>query len=380
MSQFRMFVDESGNTGSNFFDKEQPIYTLVSIATRATDLEIKNYINSYEKKFSNNDFREIKSKDYFKDNDGKKILLKLIDNLNQIKISISICVAEKKYLACIVFVEYIYDWAYNPGVSEMPQSDNHRRAVNIIYDNIRSDILDSFIKAMSDNNIDLLMYSINLITELIKNKFEEFEFLKSIELITIEMVKENIINKEKNILYDKIKTVITPNHMCFFPFFSNSIATYSNIGMNNITIIHDHTKKFEQQFKRTHELMFNSDSSSSSLKLSCGYWHSGRQLNSNLEFRDSINSPGIRIADLIASGINRAMRDTLNMDNEILEKQGGIDNKLRLKFCSMVLGCFPMGEKYNPNYIPISDHFETKLVYSSGLKKFANSKKLPIRK
>ena len=121
MHHYNYFFDESGNSGSRFWDSQQPTYVvagwavrdnLVSAATKAME----KVADSYPVKS-----KKVKGSNLVKHAQGQEFISKAISEIGQAGGIPTVHIVEKKYWVCGKVVETFLAPAYNSLVSHSEQ-------------------------------------------------------------------------------------------------------------------------------------------------------------------------------------------------------------------------------------------------------------------
>lgn len=142
-----LFFDESGNTGTNWLDKNQPYYVYGGWLVKKSKKEEAE--DEIKKIFSRSSAKELKSSFII---ERKKPEFKLLMDFLLFKVgSIPVFgVVDKRYMVAAKIIETFFDYAYNPNVNQ--------------YLTYRSDLKKSLADSVSSNHIVLERF-----VELIKN-------------------------------------------------------------------------------------------------------------------------------------------------------------------------------------------------------------------
>ncbi len=120
-----LYTDESGNSGSNFFDSAQPVFYTSTIISKL-DLESKDFFDLHNKLLEISEDDEIHMNQL--SNDKKFSILKyLINFVNENDIEIFFTELEKVHMLKMAFVDYIFDDGLNPEMDKLTYSRRFER-------------------------------------------------------------------------------------------------------------------------------------------------------------------------------------------------------------------------------------------------------------
>ena len=171
-----LYLDESGNTGANFMDVNQPYFVYGGWLLEKDDaIDICGRI---EEIFSYSKAQEIKSKKGLKYDKCKELFHMMMYEFNAIPI---FGVADKKYMIAAKIVETFFDHIYNPYVNG--------------YLTYKSDLK----KALADN-IFLNKELLSEFSKIIRNGTMELETMREVKkLLSLHFEKENLLEVQQTI-------------------------------------------------------------------------------------------------------------------------------------------------------------------------------------
>ncbi|MGA6826948.1 DUF3800 domain-containing protein [Nitrospira sp. NS4] len=113
---YTLYCDESGNTGGNFLDPDQPVYTLAGWLVPTAEIQVaENLVLQFEQKLTSQG-DEIKSKHVLKSQLGLIATHKLFNSLGKVGCLPTFSMAEKKYCVAAKIVDTFLDPAHNDNV------------------------------------------------------------------------------------------------------------------------------------------------------------------------------------------------------------------------------------------------------------------------
>lgn len=157
---YTFFIDESGNTGTNWLDSKQPFFSHGGWLVANKDID---NINSFLNKFiSKQQCKELKSSNIFKRKNGLEIFFAIYEHLiSNFDIIPIFSVHDKKYMISTEIVETFFDNLNNPYINPFSTfSANLRKALaDFIYENNKNNnTLDLFSEFLSNGSttVDVL--------------------------------------------------------------------------------------------------------------------------------------------------------------------------------------------------------------------------------
>lgn len=225
-----VYTDESGNSGSNFFDIEQPIFYTSTIISKF-DLESECFLEFHNMLLGIAEDNEIHINQLSKD---KKILIikHLVDFIMDNKIEIFFTELEKIHMLKMAFVDYIFDSGLNPEMDPIIYGRRFERlpfalgfAIRLTNEHMR-DFFNIFFKTNGNEQAEQLS---NLLRE-IKIQMDEFEThddLKNLINNSLQFAIEN-----PNIFIDgnssKVKELLPNVHSILY--IMNYLNSFERIG------------------------------------------------------------------------------------------------------------------------------------------------------
>ncbi|EPB6483750.1 MULTISPECIES: DUF3800 domain-containing protein [Pseudomonas] len=123
----KIYFDESGYTGNNLLNKDQPIFSYASVCS--DDDEARDYVERAVKRYGIQN-GELKGSKLIKFNKGRKAVSEI---LKDFKGNIKVSVSDKKYALAGKFFEYIFEPAISDDNALFYGLDFHRFVSNILY-------------------------------------------------------------------------------------------------------------------------------------------------------------------------------------------------------------------------------------------------------
>nr|WP_295902192.1 DUF3800 domain-containing protein [uncultured Bdellovibrio sp.] len=151
------FVDESGNSGANYLDANQPYFILAGWLLFDSNIDaVEDAILKWEKSL-NSQAGEVKGANLVKRIKGRKSIIELLKILSSLDALPVYSIMEKRFGLCAKFVESIFDSYYNPAITKDFFEDPEVRyslAVDL-YDSVTDEMIFNFGRAIQSRDRDL---------------------------------------------------------------------------------------------------------------------------------------------------------------------------------------------------------------------------------
>lgn len=300
-----LFCDESGNSGSKFYDLAQPFFAVGGWILQDSLIDAsRSLILSEEKKHGYTP--QTKGNSLNNSSRGLSYCRDIYHSLGQLGAIPYLYIAEKRYAVCAKIVETLLDPAYNPNIEPSETADPERRQTDaqcfydgpeILIAEFATAYRNGDSKMITANAEKWMLYFLSL-NSLLSQRLSGC--LPTIEKDAREEFEA--VTKGTPIGYDSL------NMPCILRVLQHA--------ENNIPfpcrLVHDKIATFEAVFTHVYNLYANAQRNILILKdgspLTLGF----RNLHS-LEFRDSESEPILRAADYLASSstkyANSAMAD-----------------------------------------------------------------------
>lgn len=121
----KLFLDESGNSGTDIYDVNQPVLAYGGVwLNAANEQHFVHYLGGLRKHHRLQGVGELKGKTLLKTNAGRGAISAVLRELNARKVPVSLLAVHKPFMAAGVLVEDCTDHVYNPAFSESWTWDN----------------------------------------------------------------------------------------------------------------------------------------------------------------------------------------------------------------------------------------------------------------
>lgn len=199
MYKWVLYLDESGNTGTNVFDEDQPFYVYAGWLIKKEDES--NIVNYVKESFKTVKSKELKSTIVLKK--YRPQLYEFLKKSMKNKMFPFYYVFEKKHYVCCKVVETFFDYAHNSNVPMELTVDFERKKeiCNAIYDN--EELLILFSELISDATITI--EKMQQIKELLSNS------MNSVQMKTYRNMISNITNEEMKMMVDEFECIAEEN-------------------------------------------------------------------------------------------------------------------------------------------------------------------------
>lgn len=244
---YDIYCDESGNSGGNYLDPQQPFYILAGwFVERNLKYRAENRISLFKKEHFP-DKEELKGAEILKSNRGQILGNKLISDLGQAHCIPFFVIAEKRYCLSAKMVEAFLDSEHNEKVSPAFSWMNgiKKDIAQVIY-NISDRSLEMFANAYKNPSIEALMNAQQtLIYELNQNSYSEIA--SAIEGSTKYM---DLILEEENYGINALpnKALRSLNLPIFTSFIQIVERFTRNQKVKKVRMFHDETKQFREAY------------------------------------------------------------------------------------------------------------------------------------
>ncbi|MGX4685849.1 DUF3800 domain-containing protein [Vagococcus sp. JNUCC 83] len=317
---FSYFIDESGNTGTNWLDDIQKNFVYGGwIVEDSSRDEIEKYISAELKKQQGPEF---KSSKMFKSVKGAENALFLLNYMVEKKCVPFFIITEKKFMVAAKIVESFFDYAYNPNVNvRLTHPHPIKRALaNCIMENDNYQLMEDFLYLIKNGTISLdEIRNINdkLITLFKESNFEEVS--ASLEGIPDDGLLKLVDEFESVSNFGKDKTKLTLTEPYLHTLFSKLNLFANNILDSKISIIHDELRGYKQIFIEFEQFFGGVPNS---IKMINGNPMLGNYfMLDSLEMQTSLDELLLQMSDLLIGFVNHSlkkwrMREDININQK----------------------------------------------------------------
>lgn len=316
--QFTLFVDEAGNSGSNYLDLEQPFYLVGGWLIPNSRLESTNIIDDVAQTLNVNG--ELKGTNLSGNKKNQREFKSMFEKMEEIGCKPFLVFAEKKYCIAAKVIETFLDPAYNQKVSNSYTFDNvlKKQLAEKVY-NLPIDTLKQFAQAYRLLEPEAMEKSLKDICDALKsvNEHDLADKLSG----ALSTIKQNTISeKEAHIEFLPNNAAASLNVPAFVSLI-NHLEGYAREKNISLTFIHDKTKAYEPGYMEVYRLVSEANDFQFQLTDGTNIVMGFKNLR-GIQFHDSKESPWIQAADVLISSLNRFMKKVYsgeNVNSELLE-------------------------------------------------------------
>ncbi len=302
-----IFIDESGFTGNNLLDANQPYFVLSSVSI--SDAKAQDLVNRVRTEFQIEDeVDELKAGSLLKNPRGKKAVKYILDNL-QGKYAIS--VHHKSYALCCKFFEYVFEPVLQENKSFFYTNSFHLFIADILFlfsvseDKVASEIMGSFEKMMRERDFDALRnFFLNKVSLEIDDVFTAIiDFMEGYSGAIIEEMDDIKTTTDGG------KWMLELSNTSLF-----SLLIHWAKSHDEMTVICDESEPLETITPYL-DKMFGGTDKAPLLHPLTGHRLPTPNLKQNIQFKDSKDFAGIQLADIVAGSATYALK---NKDTDFL--------------------------------------------------------------
>lgn len=315
-----VYIDESGNTGKNMFDKNQPFFTsLAAMYNGDFDIEFKDKFIEILKKLSINDIHVRKmSYEVFDDACGY-----IYEEIKNYDLSFSVLYVDKITHATVKMFDTIFDAGENVAVPWHAYWIREMRTIllaKFIYI-VDIDTLKIFWdECLVEKNKEKAKKSfVNVLQRLKENIFEEMD-ARSKEIFN-DSLSWGIRNIDEITYFtedEQTRVTHLPNVAFFSSLMRNIEEQLEKYDASHCTIIHDRQTEFESAIKEMHRMFSSSNMPKfSSIPGLFGINMKMKLLEKSVcNFKESTSSYGIQLCDICLSILSKNLKGNLESENQ----------------------------------------------------------------
>lgn len=297
-----VYCDESGNSGGNYLDSQQPVFVLAGWSINRHDRHRADRIIERFKRVHFPDKTEMKGSEILTSNHGQKIANELFAELGHVGCLPFFILAEKRYCVAGKIVEAFFDSEHNhkihPSFSWM--NGIKKDIAQIIYE-VSKESIEKF--AYMHKNPSILTVKEAQLT--VVNELIQSGNLKLAEVIEgaseyINDVLWEEVNTQTSLPRKAMHSLNLPVFIAFIQMLEKAhhMAGYS------VNLVHDETKQFQEAYPEVFNLYKNAQAAEFTLENGNTILTGFRSIK-NFNMKNSSVTPMIQAADLLASFINK---------------------------------------------------------------------------
>lgn len=298
---YDFYCDESGNSGGDFWNKDQPIYVLAGwLVKKESRFKVDAIVRECWKEYYPQS-KELKSKDILDTSKGMMFLETFLGQIGQ-HCTPFFYLAEKRYLVAAKLVEAFLDPAHNENLYDTFTWLNKEKK------NIAQTIFEKCPKAINDYCQAYKKPSLNLLEQLKETLVDEL--ISNQEIRIAEIIKgatayiDDILWGEEYSLTSMPKKAAKTVNLPVFEAVCNMVEHFGRQqGIKKIRLIHDDTAQLEKAYYGLFNIHRNAGEAV--FRLQDGtYTYTRYESIQSLTFGNSVNVPMIQAADLLAGLIS----------------------------------------------------------------------------
>lgn len=311
MSEYTIFMDESGNTGSNYLDFTQPIFTFSGIGIehqKMASLEKETLRLKSKHRIPQN--TEIHAKNLFK-RQKERAIRDFLELLMYHEFMLFFSIVEKKFAIATFIDSEFFDPIHNDKCDNTwthPSPKMNERS-NFFYDHVSEEAILACGKAFRSG--DGMRQAYELVRRDIKGKQYEIDLYDI--LGGVEAHLEEIAELISSLCSSDIEigvpmgSVNTPNFICFSELTQKIDDFYSCVETNSIRLVFDASNEYNNIFKFIVERLISSGKhitifSSGSMRTL------GFNCIERFDCEDSKNNIFLQLSDLVATSIRNVIQ------------------------------------------------------------------------
>ncbi|MCY8932663.1 DUF3800 domain-containing protein [Bacillus atrophaeus] len=317
LNKYTVFCDETGNSGSNYLDLNQPFFVIAGWVVPNTILKNTAFLDECASSLGVPG--ELKSSKLLKRKKARQEFISLFERLNELGCKPVFIYAEKKYCIAAKVIETLLDPEYNNQLDTWFTYDNVRKKalVEKVY-LFPDEQLANFIHAYKDGDAEKMTQSILQLSD----------YANSIGLDTLSTLFKGALSKiESNMASERAANKSLPKNAMAainLPVFTSLIQMIEPLGRKNndtLTLIHDECGPFEEAYNEIFERFATAAPSERKLfdgnTITFGFKHL-----KDFSFGESDQSRWLQAADLLAGVLGRLFDNIYYdklQDDELLE-------------------------------------------------------------
>jgi hypothetical protein len=296
-NELHVFCDESGNTGSNFLDADQPVYVLAGWGVKFDGLlSASALVESSRSRYGIRG--ELRAKNLLKTQTGCKAAADLIDKLSAHRCFPIFTIVEKRYAVAAKIVDTYLNYVYNPQAPKIVGFDAVAcQELADLFCDIPEDLLRRF--AAAYRTLDILeLKAVAFELGTIKGTKIPRGILRAIpgavpKLSEIVGVEAKFRSAQPNNAFGSLNFPVFVNMLCLVELLAERINTRA-------TVHHDRIVEFEQGFRWIFDA-YRSSKETGKIKLTSGVTIPlSLQHISELVMAESHSNSLIQAADILA--------------------------------------------------------------------------------
>lgn len=340
LMEYTLFIDESGNTGLNWLNKDQPffIYGGWLIPNENID-KVNSCLNQFIKKEQSG---ELKSKNIFDRTNGDEIFIKIFKlMINEFSALPIFSIVEKEFMVAAKIVEIFFDCENNPNLNDyLTHPVKLKKALaNSIYSS--KETLELFSKIMTTKdmiNFDGVGEIKNVSLQLVRlfeknNHFDVADSLKNLSDENLVDIVDEIFSKKGERNRKTLAPTILVDILRRIELLSNKL------GSQQVNVILDRLRGYSNIFDEIEDMFCNKSQPYVYRNEENRIWLSNFPSIRSIEGKDSKSVPCIQAADLLCGFMFKVIPKTITlkplnkMEKSILKEIDSIESKVLKDTC-----------------------------------------------
>lgn len=317
-NEYFSFIDESGNTGLNLLDKNQPFFVLGNVFSQKNiDIEGMSHFQEIHKKIGKNELHA--------NHEGNKgltsITTDLLSLIKELNLSFHFSVIEKKHYLKIILFHHFYDNGLNPGVNTFAQGVRSLRLLLSL----------NFSQIVDDNHLEKYLHSLRdknyvLYSEIhadLASKVKEAPFDYRTKELLIDALTYTAMNPIEIFNSMSLDTITSPNNSAFVLMINDMNGGFPKNSFFK-KIIHDEQEEFGKSLKDSFDIFSLRHIPNHSTTFMTDFNDVELLKGTEFELKDSHSSLGLQTVDpaiwLFKRNILNSKEDSLQLWEEILSR------------------------------------------------------------
>lgn len=324
-SNFKIYVDESGNSGKNLLDSKQPFFTLGAVVIAESQLaEIQRFTDAIPNPLKD-EYGEAKGNNVA--SYDQRLALKIVGELLPGHAEMFFfSVLEKKFMIAGQIVEHFFDFYYNDKTDESwTQKSNLKiELANFFYENLSDEAIANVHESFVNPDVINIRSSFDQIRSEIKNVEYKFdvELIMSGAELHLKSLSDSIqlVNK-KNTVAKRIpkNTISTPNVTTFFELICRVEKYLASRSIKSILVFDS-----SEQFNRVYETLLRRMILAKKAEIAISSRESiqfGFEQITDFTTGNSKQFIGLQLVDFLTSIVNHVFAKIIRKEEKELTKE-----------------------------------------------------------
>ncbi|MBA7543863.1 hypothetical protein ES705_36205 [subsurface metagenome] len=298
------YCDESGNTGANLLDHNQPLFVMGGWLVLDGFIEAAETVTAGYVKFLKPRDNELHGVRLLKSEIGTRSILNLVQDLYKLYCGPICQICEKRILLIGQIFDVFLKPRFNPRIPASFEDyfEGKRELVEKVY-GLPDEVLAEFAEALDTLNRSLLLGSLQNITKALSLRLETklADLMLGSRPNIDAIIEHNITGR---VHYDSA-TLNTPNVASFHMFFQSLEHMGRMAEIPQITLVHDESRQFKKTFPWIFEKFRDDDRNDMFKEGPYSDVYRGCESLKDFRFADSKKEPLLQAADVVVSAMHR---------------------------------------------------------------------------